>query len=178
MRSIIPSRCRDRQSVRDRLPQARWHAPVRITLSLRPMCPRTIARAIFRTVASRPSSKPADGGVGRHVIPAGPPVGATRSPAGPLGVMMHVADDPALHELRPKGSHSKTYLGLEAPPGHVQGREILSVNEREMVMRYVTRPTTPRHLRLAGQKGDTHETLRAGSGFRRQFPTASNKEND
>ena len=27
---------------------------------------------------------------------------------------MHVADDAALHELRPKGSHSKTYLGLEA----------------------------------------------------------------
>ena len=53
---------------------------------------------------------------------------------GRLGVMMHVADDPALHELRPKGSHSKTYLGLEAPSGQVQGREILSINEREMVM--------------------------------------------
>ena len=66
---------------------------------------------------------------------------------------MHVADDPALHELRPKGSHSKTYLGLEAPSGQVQGREILSINEREMVMRYVADPTTPRHLRLAGQKG-------------------------
>ena len=101
----------------------------------------------------------------------------TRSPTGRLGVMMHVPDDPALHELRPKGSHSKTYLGLEAPSGQVQGREILSINEREMVMRYVARtPTTPRHLRLAGQKGDTHETLRAGSGFRRQFPTASNKK--
>ena len=47
-------------------------------------------------------------------------------------MMMHVADDAALHELRPKGSHSKTYLGLEAPSGQVQGREILSINEMVM----------------------------------------------
>ena len=89
---------------------------------------------------------------------------------------MHVADDPALHELRPKGSHSKTYLGLEAPPGHVQGREILSINEREMVMRY----RQQRHGTFVelGKKGTRMRTLRAGSGFRRQFPTASNKEND
>jgi hypothetical protein len=59
--------------------------------------------------------------------------------SGPTGgVMMHVADDSALYELRPKGSsHGKTYLGLEAPPGHVQDREILSISEREMVMRFV-----------------------------------------
>ena len=35
-----------------------------------------------------------------------------------------------------------------------------------------------KHLHLTGQKGDTHDTLRAGSGFRRQFPTVSNQEND
>ena len=76
----------------------------------------------------RPSSKRADGGVGRHVIPVGPPVaGIIHRQTGRLGVMMHVADDPALNELRPKGSHSKTYLGLEAPSGQVQGREILSI---------------------------------------------------
>lgn len=54
------------------------------------------------------------------------------------GVMMHVADDPKLYELRIKGgSDGKTYLGLEAPPGDWQDREILSVTEREMVMRFV-----------------------------------------
>ncbi len=59
--------------------------------------------------------------------------------SGPTGgVMMHVADDSALYELRPKGgSDGKTYLGLEAPPGHVQDREILSISERQMVMRFV-----------------------------------------
>jgi hypothetical protein len=52
MRRLIRGEAVALASVRDRLPQARWHAPVRITLSLRPMCRRTIARAIFRTVAS------------------------------------------------------------------------------------------------------------------------------
>ena len=46
------------------------------------------------------------------------PYTISRGPTG--GVMMHVADDSALYELRPKGgSDGKTYLGLEAPPGHV-----------------------------------------------------------
>ena len=45
------------------------------------------------------------------------PYTIARGPTG--GVMMHVADDSALYELRPKGgSDGKTYLGLEAPPGH------------------------------------------------------------
>ena len=64
------------------------------------------------------------------------PYTIARGPTG--GVMMHVADDSTLYELRPKGgSDGKTYLGLEAPPGHVQDREILSISEREMVMRFV-----------------------------------------
>ena len=64
------------------------------------------------------------------------PYTIARGPTG--GVMMHVADDSALYELRPKGgSDRNTYLGLEAPPGHVQDREILSISEREMVMRFV-----------------------------------------
>lgn len=59
-----------------------------------------------------------------------------RGPTG--GVMMHAADDPDLHELRLKGgSDGKTYLGFEAPPGHEQDREILSMTEREIVMRFV-----------------------------------------
>lgn len=54
------------------------------------------------------------------------------------GVMMHVADDAKLYELRIKGgSDGKTYLGLEAPPGDWQDREILSVKENELVMRFV-----------------------------------------
>ena len=48
------------------------------------------------------------------------PYTIARGPTG--GVMMHVADDSALYELRPKGgSDGKTYLGLEAPPGTCAG---------------------------------------------------------
>jgi hypothetical protein len=54
------------------------------------------------------------------------------------GVMMHVADDPKLYELKLKGAPGgKTYLGFEAPPGHEQDREILSFNEPVLVMRWV-----------------------------------------
>ena len=54
------------------------------------------------------------------------------------GVMMHLADDTKLYELRLKGaSNGKTYLGPEAPPGDWQDREIVSLEEREIVMRFV-----------------------------------------
>ena len=54
------------------------------------------------------------------------------------GVMMHVADDPKLYELRLKGDTAgRTYLGFEAPPGHPQDREILSATDRLMTMRFV-----------------------------------------
>lgn len=54
------------------------------------------------------------------------------------GVMMHLADDSKLYELRLKGaSDGKTYLGPEAPPGDWQDREIVSLSEREIVMRFV-----------------------------------------
>ena len=54
------------------------------------------------------------------------------------GVMMHVADDPKLHELKLKGStDGKTYLGFEAPPGELQDREVLSASDRMLVMRFV-----------------------------------------
>jgi hypothetical protein len=53
------------------------------------------------------------------------------------GVMMHVADDPKLYELRLKGTGSKTYLGFEAPPGDPQDREILSSTDEQITMRFV-----------------------------------------
>lgn len=54
------------------------------------------------------------------------------------GVMMHVADDPKLYELRLKsGPGGKTYLGFEAPAGDPQDRELISVAPKELVMRFV-----------------------------------------
>ncbi|GGC76623.1 hypothetical protein [Chelatococcus reniformis] len=54
------------------------------------------------------------------------------------GVMMHVADDPKLYELRLKaGPGGKTYLGFEAPAGDPQDREVLSATPKELVMRFV-----------------------------------------
>jgi hypothetical protein len=54
------------------------------------------------------------------------------------GVMMHVADDPKLYELRLKGDAAgKTYVGFEAPPGDPQDREILSATDKLMTMRFV-----------------------------------------
>jgi len=54
------------------------------------------------------------------------------------GVMMHVADDAKLYELRLKGDAAgKTYVGFEAPPGDPQDREILSSTDRLMTMRFV-----------------------------------------
>jgi hypothetical protein len=59
--------------------------------------------------------------------------------AGPnQGVMMHVADDPKLYELRLKGgSDGRTYLGFEAPPGDQQDRVILSASREQLTMRFV-----------------------------------------
>jgi hypothetical protein len=54
------------------------------------------------------------------------------------GVMMHVADDPKLHELRLKGDVAgRTYLGFEAPPGDPQDREIVSATDNLITMRFV-----------------------------------------
>lgn len=54
------------------------------------------------------------------------------------GVMMYVADDTKLYELRIKGgSDGKTYLGFESPPGDWQDREIITISDKEMVMRFV-----------------------------------------
>lgn len=54
------------------------------------------------------------------------------------GVMMHVADDPKLYELRLKaGPGNKAYLGFEAPAGDPQDREIISATKSMLVMRFV-----------------------------------------
>ncbi len=54
------------------------------------------------------------------------------------GVMMHVADDAKLYELRLKaGAGGRTFLGFEAPPGDLQDREILSATDAMLVMRFV-----------------------------------------
>lgn len=54
------------------------------------------------------------------------------------GVMMHVADDAKLYELRLKGgAGGRTFLGFEAPPGDLQDREILSATNAMLVMRFV-----------------------------------------
>ena len=55
------------------------------------------------------------------------------------GVMMHVADDPVMHELTLKGGPGgKTYLGFDAPPGDDQVREILSISDKMFVARFVS----------------------------------------
>lgn len=54
------------------------------------------------------------------------------------GVMMHVADDPKLYELRFKaGSNGKNYVGFEAPAGDPQDREIISISHAMVEMRFV-----------------------------------------
>ena len=66
----------------------------------------------------------------------GQPYTITRGPND--GVMMHVADDPKLYELKLKaGPGGKTYLGFEAPAGDPQDRELISVTPKELVMRFV-----------------------------------------
>ncbi len=60
--------------------------------------------------------------------------------AGPSGgVMMHLADQPQLQELRLKGAPGgKTFIGPAGePPGGRQDREVLSFDGRVMVTRYV-----------------------------------------
>jgi len=54
------------------------------------------------------------------------------------GIMIHVADDATIRELKLKGSAAgKTYLGFEGPPGDRQDREILSFSDNVVVMKYV-----------------------------------------
>jgi hypothetical protein len=72
------------------------------------------------------------------------------------GVMMHVADDAKLYELTLKGSaDGKVYLGFDAPPGHPQDRQILSLDREphRHALRRARRPCPLRHLRLRALPG-------------------------
>ncbi|BAS00152.1 hypothetical protein BV133_2558 [Blastochloris viridis] len=54
------------------------------------------------------------------------------------GIMMHVADDPQLHELKLKGAPGgKAFIGFEGPPGDPQDREVLSFSDGVITMRFV-----------------------------------------
>ena len=54
------------------------------------------------------------------------------------GILMHVADDPQLRELKLKGAPGgKAYVGFEGPPNDAQDREILSFSDTVIVMRFV-----------------------------------------
>jgi hypothetical protein len=54
------------------------------------------------------------------------------------GVMMHVADDPDMHELALKRApDGKTYLGFNAPPGDPADREVVEMTPKLLVMRFV-----------------------------------------
>lgn len=62
------------------------------------------------------------------------------------GVMMHVADDPDLHELAlKKGGDGKTYLGFNAPPGDPADREVVELTPKLMVMKFVDPDTNARY---------------------------------
>ena len=66
----------------------------------------------------------------------GQPVVINRGPNG--GVMMYLADSAQLQELRLKGSPSgKNFVGPPGPPGGTQDREIVSLDGRVMVLRWV-----------------------------------------
>ena len=61
------------------------------------------------------------------------------------GVLMHVADDPDVHELTLKGAaDGKTYLGFAGPPGDTQDLEILSMTDNMFTARYVDPDTDAR----------------------------------
>jgi hypothetical protein len=54
------------------------------------------------------------------------------------GIMMHVADDPQLHELKLKGGPGgKAYIGFEGPAGDQQDREILTFSDSVFTARFV-----------------------------------------
>lgn len=66
----------------------------------------------------------------------GQPVLIERGPTG--GVMMYLADSAQLQELRLKGSQSgKNYIGPPGPAGGTEDREIVSLDGRTMVLRWM-----------------------------------------
>jgi len=66
----------------------------------------------------------------------GQPVTIGQGPDG--GVMMYLADSPQMRELALKGSPSgQNYIGPPGPPGDRQDREVVSLDARTMVLKWV-----------------------------------------
>jgi hypothetical protein len=66
----------------------------------------------------------------------GQPVVIERGPTG--GVMMYLADSAQLQEMRLKGSQSgKNYIGPPGPAGGTEDREVISLDGRTMVLRWM-----------------------------------------
>jgi hypothetical protein len=64
------------------------------------------------------------------------PVVINRGPTG--GVMMYLADDPKLTELRVKGSpDGKTYIGPDGEPGGSRDREVVTFDGRVLILRWI-----------------------------------------
>jgi hypothetical protein len=60
----------------------------------------------------------------------------SRGPSG--GVMMYLADQSQLTELRLKGAPgNKTYIGPDGPPGDTRDREVLTFDGRVLVLRWL-----------------------------------------
>jgi hypothetical protein len=60
----------------------------------------------------------------------------TRGPTG--GVMMYLADESRLEELRLKGGPgAKTYIGPDGPPGDKRDREVVTFDGRVLVLRWL-----------------------------------------
>jgi len=54
------------------------------------------------------------------------------------GAMMHIPDDPDMHELAlKKGGDGKTYVGFNAAVGDVNDREVVELTPKLMVLRFV-----------------------------------------
>ena len=61
------------------------------------------------------------------------------------GVLMHVADDPDVHELTLKATaDGKVYLGFAGPPADAQDLQILSMTDKMFTARYVDPDTDAR----------------------------------
>src|SRR5262245_36235579 len=62
------------------------------------------------------------------------------------GVVMHLADQATPQELRLKGSRGgKNYIGPAGPPGGEQDREIVSVDGRVLVTRFMDKDAAVRY---------------------------------
>ena len=71
------------------------------------------------------------------------PYAITKGPT--AGVMMHLADEKQPEELVLKTSGGKTYLGPVGPAPMLEDREVLSMDGRVMIMRYMDPKVSARY---------------------------------